>query len=117
VPVSGMVEATLGLLAFLLAFTFGLAATRFDSRRQVQLDEINAIGTAYLRAGLLPEGRDEIRGLIRQYVDANLGARGQEKLEQSMRRSQELHNLLWDGQRWSLRRTPARSSWDSLFRR
>jgi hypothetical protein len=90
-----MVEATLGLLAFLLAFTFGLAATRFDSRRQVQLDEVNAIGTAYLRAGLLPESGEEIRGLIRQYVDANLGARDHEKLEQSMRRSQELHNLLW----------------------
>ena len=94
-PVSGMVEATLGLLAFLLAFTFGLAATKFDSRRQLQLDEVNAIGTAYLRAELLPEGHDEIRGLLRQYVDANLDAMSPGKLEQSLRRCEELHGQLW----------------------
>src|SRR5438045_2424754 len=52
-PVGGIVAATLGLLAFVLAFTFGLAATRFDARRQVVVKEANAIGTAYLRAGML----------------------------------------------------------------
>jgi hypothetical protein len=46
-----MVGATFGLLAF----TFGLAATRFDTKRQVLLDEANAIGATYLRAGMLPE--------------------------------------------------------------
>lgn len=60
-PVGAMVGATLGLLAFLLAFTFGLAATRFDTRRQVLLDEANAIGTTYLRAGMLPDRREDIR--------------------------------------------------------
>ena len=55
-PLGTMVGATLGLLAFILAFTFGLAAARFDTRRQVLLDEANAIGTTYLRAGILPEG-------------------------------------------------------------
>ena len=57
-----MVRATLGLLAFILAFTFGLAAARFDTRRQVLLDEANAIGTTYLRAGMLPDRRDAVRG-------------------------------------------------------
>src|ERR1051326_4966736 len=52
-PLGTMVGATLGLLAFVLAFTFGLAAQRFDMRRQVLLDEANAIGTTYLRAGTL----------------------------------------------------------------
>ena len=60
-PVGTMVGATLGLLAFILAFTFGLAAARFDARRQVLLDEANAIGTTYLRAGILPEGGEQIR--------------------------------------------------------
>jgi hypothetical protein len=55
VSVSAMVGATLGLLAFLLAFTFGMVASRFEVRRQVLLDEVNAIGTAYLRAALLPD--------------------------------------------------------------
>src|SRR5271165_4059660 len=54
-PVGEMVAATLALLAFMLAFTFGLAASRFDVRRGLVIDEANAIGTTYLRAGLLPE--------------------------------------------------------------
>ena len=38
-----------------LAFTFGLAASRFDVRRGLVIDEANAIGTTLLRGGLLPE--------------------------------------------------------------
>ena len=37
-PLGTMVGATLGLLAFILAFTFGLASSRFDNRRQLLLD-------------------------------------------------------------------------------
>jgi hypothetical protein len=73
-PVGAMVGATLGLLAFILAFTFGLAAARFDTRRQVLLDEANAIGTTYLRAGMFPDRRDAIRALRRDYVDTRLEA-------------------------------------------
>src|SRR5215831_995347 len=73
-PLGTMVGATLGLFAFILAFTFGLAATRFDAGRQVLLDEANAIGTTYLRAGMLPEQREEIRTLLRNYVDTRLKA-------------------------------------------
>src|SRR5690348_10734501 len=53
-PVGAIVGATLGLLGFILAFTFGLAASRFDARRQIVVEEANDIGTTYLRAGLLP---------------------------------------------------------------
>src|SRR3569832_2062566 len=66
-PVGAMVAAMLGLLAFMLAFTFGLAASRFDERRHTILNDANAIGTTYLRAGLLPEPhRAEIRALLRE---------------------------------------------------
>ena len=54
-PVGEMVAATLALLAFMLAFAFGLAASRYDVRRGLVVDEANAIGTTYLRAALLPE--------------------------------------------------------------
>jgi hypothetical protein len=54
-PISAAIGATLGLLAFLLAFTFGMSRSRFDNRKQVVLDEANAIGTTYLRADFLPE--------------------------------------------------------------
>lgn len=95
-PVGEMVGATLGLLAFLLAFTFGLAASRYDTRRQLLLDEANAIGTTYLRAGMLPEGRDEIRSLLRQYVDIRLEAVQPGKTQASIRRSEMLQKQLWE---------------------
>src|SRR5215469_7511459 len=83
-PVGTMVGATLGLLAFILAFTFGLAAARFDARRQLLLDEANAIGTTYLRAGMLPERGEEIRGLLRDYVRTRLEAVQSGKLEEGI---------------------------------
>ena len=69
-PVAAMVASILGLLAFMLAFTFSLAAARFDARRQAVLEEANAIGTTYLRARLLPEPqRSETRDLLRKYTE------------------------------------------------
>jgi hypothetical protein len=94
-PVGEMVAATLGLLAFILAFTFGLAATRYDTRRQVVLDEANAVGTTYLRAAMLPERCDEIRGLLRDYVDTRLEAVKPGKLAEGIRRSEEIQRRLW----------------------
>ena len=95
--VGGMVGATLGLLAFMLAFTFGLAGSRFEDRRQVVLSEANAIGTTYLRTQIIPEPmRTEARNLLREYVDARLEAVQQPgKLEQAIARSEELQNRLW----------------------
>lgn len=95
-PVNTMVGATLGLLAFILAFTFGLAATRFDARRQLVLDEANAIGTTYLRAGMLPERRDAIRALLRDYVDTRLDAVKSGQIAEGIRRSESLQNQLWE---------------------
>ena len=94
-PVGAMVGATLGLLAFLLAFTFGLAATRFDTRRQVLLDEANAIGTTYLRAGMLPDRREAIRTLLRDYVDTRLEAVRSGNVTEGIRRAEHLHDQLW----------------------
>src|SRR5688572_29363757 len=60
-PVGAMVGSILGLLALVLGFTFSLAASRFEARREAVLEEANAIGTTYLRARLLPElERNEI---------------------------------------------------------
>jgi hypothetical protein len=91
-----LVGAGMGLLAFFLAFTFGLAASRFDNRRQLVLDEANAIGTAYLRAQLVPEPHAaEIQRLLRDYTDARLEAVQPGKLEAAIARSEELHRRVW----------------------
>jgi hypothetical protein len=99
-PVGAMVGSILGLLAFLLAFTFGLAATRFDARRQAVLEEANAIGTAYLRTRLLPEPeRAEAARLLREYVGARLPDMRQSDVSQvvtrAITRSQQLQEQLW----------------------
>jgi len=65
--------AVYGLLALLIAFTFSGAATRFDSRRYLVVDEANAIGTAYLRVDLLPAAaQSPLRDLFRRYVDSRI---------------------------------------------
>jgi hypothetical protein len=94
-PVGAMVGATLGLLAFILAFTFGLAAARFDTRRQVLLDEANAIGTTYLRAGMLPDRRDGIQALLREYVDTRLEALRSGNIAARVRQSENIQSQLW----------------------
>ena len=56
-----------------MAFTFSGAASRFDSKRQLVIQEANAIGTAYLRLDLLPPAaQPPLRGLFRRYLDARL---------------------------------------------
>ncbi len=71
--VGALQGALLGLLALLLGFTFAMAVSRFDTRKELVLAEANAIGTTYLRARLLPAPhRQELVGLLRAYVDARL---------------------------------------------
>ncbi len=94
--VGAMVGSILGLLAFLLAFTFGLAASRFDDRRQTVLLEANAIGTTYLRARLLPEPqRTESAKLLREYVDVRVRGVQEGTVAAAVIRSEELHELMW----------------------
>ena len=70
----GTVEgAVFALLGLLIAFTFSGAASRFDTRRQLIIEETNDIGTAYLRLDLLSaEAQPGLREKFRQYVDTRL---------------------------------------------
>jgi hypothetical protein len=73
-----------------------MAATRFEARRQMVLDEANAIGTTYLRAALLPEPhRTEIRTLLRDYVQLRLEAVQPGMTVPARARSEELQGQLW----------------------
>jgi len=65
--------AILGLLGLLLAFTFSGASARFDARRELIVQEVNAIDTAYGRLDLLPPGaQPALREDFRRYVDARI---------------------------------------------
>ena len=65
-----IVSGVLGLLALLMGFTFSLAVDRFEARRELVLQEANAIGTTYLRTQLLGEPhRARISGMLLAYTD------------------------------------------------
>jgi hypothetical protein len=91
------VGASLGLLAFLLAFTFGLAASRYDARKTLLIDDVNAIGTLYLRASLLPSPHDdEVRAIVRQYVDLRIAVSTEHMpIAEGLSRSTRLQEQLW----------------------
>ena len=92
--------AVLGLLALLLGFTFSIAVERYEHRRELVLQEANAIGTAWLRAGLLPDRhRQPVRHLIQEYVDLRLrsydAVRDPALMADVRARSVTLHSALW----------------------
>lgn len=94
--VGALSGATLGLLAFLLAFVTGSAVNSFSARRQAVVAEANAIGTTYLRAGYLADPYSvESRELLREYVDQRLAALDLDKTAQALARSEEIHGDLW----------------------
>ena len=95
-PVGPMVGAILGLLAFMLAFTFGFAASRFEERKQILLNEVNIIRTAFLRAELQPEPiPTESRALLGEYIDVRLSGTEGGKLSEAIERSEQLQVALW----------------------
>jgi len=96
---STLVGAMLGLVAFMLAFTFGHVANRFDDRKALVRDEANAIGTAYLRSAFLPEAEQaRVAGLFRNYLDLIIEAsrtRDPASLEQSLQQTAAIENEIW----------------------
>jgi hypothetical protein len=86
----GVIEAAVfALLGLLLGFSFAGGTSHLDARRQLIVQEANAIDTAYLRLDELPAAdQPEMRHLFRQYLDARL--RVYEKLPDMGAADQEL---------------------------
>ena len=97
-PLTGIVVGgLLGLMAFLLAFTIGIAISQHNNRKAMVVSEANVIGTAYLRAALIGDSaRDASSNLMRQYVDLSLVVQSDPtQLESVLARSEEIHSELW----------------------
>jgi hypothetical protein len=95
-----LLSSLLALLGLLLAFTFGMAGSRYDDRRNCIINESNAIGTAMLRAGLYPDSvAREFKKEFKNYIDARISfmeaGRNEEKLNLSLKQSTEAGNALW----------------------
>ena len=65
--------STLTLLGLIIGFSFSMAISRYDQRKNLEEEEANAIGTEYLRADLLPaENAEKVRGLLKSYLDQRI---------------------------------------------
>ena len=100
--ISTIQTAILTIFTFLLGFTFAMALSRFDNRKQIVVKESNAIGTAVLRSKLLPENqRAKMIDLFRKYVNVEFSITSRanvplkERKEQSLE-AKRLQTLMWD---------------------
>jgi hypothetical protein len=95
-PTGVLIGSLIALLAFLLAVTMGMASDRFDTRRGLVLQEANAIGTTYLRAGYLPEpANEEMRELLREYAPLRVASDDMAQVAANIVRSDELLAEMW----------------------
>jgi len=99
--------AVFGLLGLLIAFTFTGAATRFEARRTLVTNQLNAVGTAWLRLDLLPEPeKTMVRESFKKYIDTQMEIvgsvrttlAGQENatVQEGLRRLSEDQQEVWD---------------------
>lgn len=99
---NAVLVSMLGLLALLLAFTFSAALQRYEDRSRTVVAEANAIGTTYLRARLLPLGmQDEVRALLRQYLDVRIQEGRVDSTEPELHQSLLRQAKLMEARLWS----------------
>lgn len=106
-------SSVLGLLALLVGFTFSMSLSRFDTRRELVLQESNAIGTTWLRVQLLDEaGRNELNPILRAYVAERIvygAAKTEHEQNESYARASVIQNRFWQAMArdtTSIRTTP-----------
>ncbi len=91
--------AALTLLGLIIGFTFSMAMTRYDQRKNYEAEEANAIGTEYVRADLLPAAdAAKVRELLRNYLDQRIlfyTAIGEQQIPQINDRTAQLQTELW----------------------
>jgi hypothetical protein len=98
---SFVMSAALTLLALLVGFTFGMAQSNFELRRDLVTAEANAISTTHLRHQLLDEASQrEINALMAEYVKVRMSfsaARGdRESLESVSEKTANLQKRIWE---------------------
>lgn len=100
--VRAIMGAGLGLLAFMLAFTFNTAQTHFEVRVQSLAEEARIARNAFMQADLLAEpARTKAKQLLKDYIGLRINLRkltdqkASEELNKSLRMSEQIHNDLW----------------------
>ncbi|MEJ2385161.1 MAG: hypothetical protein P8Y54_12325 [Xanthomonadales bacterium] len=100
--VRAIMGASLGLLAFMLAFSFNTAQQHFEERSRAYLVEVGAIGSTFRSAGLLPAPQQEVaRDLLREFAGVRLDtiefvrANDVPSVVEMIRESERIHDALW----------------------
>jgi hypothetical protein len=105
-----LLASTLTLLGLIIGFTFSMATTRYDMRKNYEEAEANAIGTEYLRTELLPEAQAlRTKALLREYVAQRIlfyRTRAPHPLEDISAKTAELQTQLWEAVRGQAALTP-----------
>lgn len=88
------------LLSLMLGFTLAMSLSRYDLRKELIVQEANAIGTARLRADVLPEPlRARALPLFRAYVSSRIelthAGLDAAALERARRKSADVQGQLW----------------------
>jgi len=95
-----VVAATLTLLGLIIGFSFSMAVSRYDLRKNYEEAEANAIGTEYVRADLLPAADAErVRFLLRKYLDERVmfyRTRNYDELQKINAVTSQLQTDLWN---------------------
>src|SRR5262245_38432156 len=108
--------AGLTLLGLIIGFSFAMAVTRYDQRKNLEEAEANAIGTEYARADLLPsESAAKVRELLRMYVDQRIAfylVRNRAQVDQIVVDTGKLQAELWSAVVRAV--TPQRTAVDAL---
>lgn len=98
-PASAISSTVLGLLAFILAFTFSIVTNRFDARRELTREDANAIRNVWLRADFLPEtDQKAAKMMLKEYVDIRIAAvqsKKRDEVENALIRSRVIQIDLW----------------------
>lgn len=98
-----VVTATLTLLGLIIGFSFSMAISRYDQRKNYEEAEANAIGTEYLRADLLPAAdAAKVRGLLKDYLQQRIlfyRTRDERQLQQVDARTAQLQSEMWSAVR------------------
>ena len=94
-----ILAATLTLLGLIIGFSFSMAISRYDQRKNYEEAEANAIGTEYVRVDLLPAAdAAKVRALLRNYLDQRVLfyiTRDEQKIRQINARTAQLQTELW----------------------
>ncbi len=90
---------TLTLLGLIIGFSFSMAISRYDQRKNYEEAEANAIGTEYVRADLLPAADGaRVRELMRSYLDQRIlfyVTRDERELQRINAATSRLQSQLW----------------------